>query len=189
MPHQRLRHVALVLATFPLVLAGCGDSTTEPGGENEVISRVTLALQPQGGGTTQTLVIDDPDGNGPQAPRAQTGTATLLRGTTYTGTVRFENATRSPVEDITAEVREEANEHRVYYTTTATGVTITPTDTDPQGRTLGLNFTTAIGAGAATGAQTVRVVLCHYSTVAKPAQATTCRGSTDIDLAFAVTVN
>ncbi|MCU0625995.1 MAG: hypothetical protein MUF21_05840 [Gemmatimonadaceae bacterium] len=175
-------------AALLLALAGCGDSSTEPGGESELITRVTLTLTPQGGGAAQTAVINDPDGNGPQAPQAQTGTLSLARGTTYTGTVRFENAVASPIEDITAEVRAEANEHRVFYTASTTGVTITTTDTDGQNRPLGLAFTAAVGATAAQGAGTARVLLCHYDSSPKVGTATSCTGETDIDLTFAYTV-
>lgn len=180
---------AAAAATMLLALGACGDSSTEPAGEQELITRVTLSLTPSGGGTTQNVIINDPDGLGPGAPQAQQGTLALTRGITYTGTVRFENAVASPVEDITAEVSAEANEHRVFYTTTATGVTITTTDTDAAGRPLGLRFTKAVGAGAATGTGTVRVLLCHYGSIAKPATATACTGDTDTDVTFSYTVN
>lgn len=179
---------AAAAATMLVALAACGDSSTEPAGEQELISRITLSLTPAAGGATQSVIINDPDGLGPQAPQAQQGTLALTRGITYTGTVRFENALKTPVEDITAEVLAEASEHRVFYTTSATGVTISPTDADAQGRPLGLRFTKAVGATAATGAGTVRVVLCHYDTT-KPATATSCTGDTDTDVTFSYTVN
>ncbi|MCE2899883.1 MAG: type 1 periplasmic binding fold superfamily protein [Gemmatimonas sp.] len=169
-----------------LTLAACGDSSTAPGGESEVISRVTLTLTPSTGGTALTAYIDDPDGNGAQAPAAQVGTLALARGVTYTGTVKFENRLKTPAEDITAEVQAEANEHRVFYTVTGTGVTITTTDTDSQGRPLGVRFTKAVAQNAAAG--TTRVVLCHYDAAPKTAAATSCTGETDIDLTFAFTI-
>lgn len=170
-----------------LLLAACGESSTAPGGESELITRVTLTLTPNGGGSALTAFIDDPDGNGPQSPSAQQGALTLAAGTTYAGTVKFENRLKTPVEDITEEVEEEANEHRVFYTVTGSGVTITTTDLDPAGRPLGLRFNTVVGTGAA-GAGTVRVVLCHYDDGPKPTTATTCTGDTDIDVTFNYTV-
>jgi hypothetical protein len=168
-------------------LAACGDSSTAPGGETEVISRVTLTLTPSSGGTALTAYIDDPDGNGPQSPAAQVGTLALARGVTYNGTVKFENRLKTPAEDITAEVLAEANEHRVFYTVTGSGVTITTTDTDSQGRPLGVRFTKAVAAQGATAGST-RVVLCHYDSVPKSGTATSCTGETDIDLTFAFTI-
>jgi hypothetical protein len=177
------RAAALVAAA---ALAACGDSSTAPGGESEVISRVTLTLTPTSGAAL-TAFIDDSDGNGPTAPSAQQGTLTLAKGVTYTGTVKFENRLVTPAEDITEEVKDEANEHRVFYSSTNAGVTITTTDTDPQGRPLGVRFTVTAAASAA-GSAPIRVVLCHYDSAPKVASATSCAGETDIDLTFASTI-
>ncbi len=166
-------------------LAACGDSSTAPGGESEVISRVTLTLTPASG-PALTTYIDDADGNGPTAPSAQVAIPALVRGVTYTGTVRFENRLVNPVEDITAEVQKESNEHRVFFTVTGTGVTVTTTDNDGQGRPLGLRFTKAVASTATAG--TTRVVLCHYDDSPKVASATSCTGDTDIDVTFAHTI-
>lgn len=178
----------MALGTGVLVsLAACGESSTAPGGESEVISRVTLTLTPSNGGAALTTYIDDSDGNGPTAPSAQVAVPALVRGVTYTGTVKFENRLKTPAEDITTEVQAEANEHRVFYTiTSGSGVTITTTDVDGQNRPLGLRFSKAVAAGATAGA--VRVVLCHYDSAPKVASATTCTGETDIDLPFAFTI-
>jgi hypothetical protein len=177
----------LALGSGMLVsLAACGDSSTAPGGESEVISRVTLTLTPSNGGAALTTYIDDSDGNGPTAPSAQVAIPALARGVTYTGTIRFENRLKTPAEDITAEVQAESNEHRVFYTVTGTGVTVTTTDTDGQGRPLGLRFTKAVAANAAAG--TTRVVLCHYDNQPKAATATSCTVETDIDVTFAYTI-
>jgi hypothetical protein len=175
-------------AVLAVVAAGCGDSSTEPAGEEEVVSRVTLQLTGSNG-SVQIAFIDDADGGGPGAPSAQSGAITLTRGITYTGSVLFENRLVTPVENITAEVRAEANEHRVFYTVTAPGVTLTTTDVDGQNRPLGLAFTTAVGAAATVGSGTVRVQLCHYASTAKVGTATTCAGDTDILVNFNVTVN
>jgi hypothetical protein len=178
------RRVAAVVLTS-LLVAGCGDSTTEPGGETEVISRVTVTLTPPAG-AAQTAFIDDADGNGPGAPSAQQGALALARNTTYTGTIRFENRLENPPEDITTEVAAEANEHRVFYSASGAGVTITATDTDAQGRPLGLRYTVATGATPAAGQ--ITVVLCHYDNVAKPATATSCSAETDINVSFSYTI-
>jgi hypothetical protein len=177
----------LALGSVVLVsLVACGESSTAPGGESEVISRVTLTLTPSNGGAALTTYIDDADGKGPTAPSAQVAIPALVRGVTYTGSVRFENRLVNPVEDITAEVQKESNEHRVFFTVTGTGVTVTTTDNDGQGRPLGLRFTKAV-AGTAT-AGTTRVVLCHYDDSPKAASATSCTGDTDIDVTFAHTI-
>jgi hypothetical protein len=171
-------------------LAACGDSSTAPGGETELISRVTLTFTPAGGGAPITAYIDDADGNGPQAPSAQVGTLGFAAGTTYTGTVKFENRLANPIEDITEEVEEESDEHRVYYTVagglTGAGLLITPTDTDTQGRPLGVTFSAVVNGTVGGQTGTLRVVLCHYDEAPKVGSSTSCQGETDIDVSFAV---
>lgn len=177
----------MVLGSAALVsLAACGDSSTAPGGESEIISRVTLTLTPATGGTPLVTYIDDADGNGSIAPSPQFAIPALVRGVTYTGAVKFENRLKTPAEDITTEVQAEANEHRVFYTVTGTGATITTTDVDSQNRPLGLRFSKAVTATATAG--TARVVLCHYDSSPKVATATSCAGDTDIDVTFAYTI-
>lgn len=189
MTHFNRTRRLVALASFTVAglgLAACGDSSTEPGGEQEVISRVTLTLTPGGAGTALTAFIEDPDGNGPQAPSAQVGTLELTPGVTYTGTVKFENRLVNPPRDINGEIQSESNAHRVFYTVTGTGVTVTTTDNDGQGRPLGLAFTKAVTeTGAANG--TTRVVLCHYDDN-KVASQTSCQGDTDIDVLFNFTI-
>jgi hypothetical protein len=169
------------------VVTACGESSTAAGGESEIISRVTLTLTSPSG-AVQSVYVDDPDGSGPTAPTGQVGTLTLARGVTYTGAVKFENRLVNPIVDITTEVRAEKDEHRVFYTVTPAGITVTTTDVDTQNRPLGTTFTKAIAANTATGAATVGVLLCHYDSVAKVGTATTCAGETDINVTFAATI-
>jgi hypothetical protein len=187
MRSQSRRHMvrALALATA-LTVGACGDSSTGPGGEQEVISRVTLSLTPAGGGSAITVYIDDPDGAGPQAPSAQVGSLSLTSGASYTGSILFENRLENPPENITEEVEAEADEHRVFYTVTGTAASVTVTDVDGSARPLGLVYNVA--AGGTAGAGTLRVVLCHYGDTTKPAVATSCSTDTDIDVTFNFTV-
>lgn len=181
-PAARRTLTLVPLTAATVALAACGESTTAPGGEQEVISRVTLSLTPSGGGSAITAYIDDPDGNGPMAPTTQVGTLSLAAGSSYTGTILFENRLETPPENITEEVAEEAEEHRVVYTATGAGLTITTTDLDADGVPLGLTYTVDAGNTAGTG--TLRVLLCHYDEDPKPAQATSCTVDTDIDVTF-----
>ena len=184
----RRARAPIALTALSLALVSCGgDSITDPAGETEVISRVTLTLT-SGTGAVSSAFIEDADGNGPNPPSAQVGTLSLPSGTTATGTIRFENRLVTPVENITDEVRAEANEHRVIYSVTGAGVTFNTTDVDGAGRPLGLTFTAAAAAGTPSGVRTLRVVLCHYDKTPKPAVATSCTVDTDIDVSFALTV-
>lgn len=183
----RSTRAPLALTALALLLSSCsGDSITDPAGEQEVISRVTLTLTR--GPLTAVSYIDDADGNGPGAPSAQVGALNVAAGTSFEGEVRFENRLVTPVENITTEVLAEASAHRVFYTVAGAGVTVNSTDLDPAGRPLGLRFTVAAAAGTPAGPRTLRVLLCHYDTQVKPATAASCTVDTDIDVTFTLTV-
>jgi hypothetical protein len=184
----RVVRTPLLLSASTVILAACGgDSVVNPAGESEVISRVTLTITPTTG-AAQTAYIDDPDGNGPQSPSAQVGTLSIPAGASVTGTVLFENRLKTPPENITTEVRAEADEHRVFYTATGGGLLISTTDLDGGGRPLGLAFSAAVPSTTTAGARQMRVVLCHYDGVTKPATATSCTSDTDIDVTFTINV-
>lgn len=157
------------LATLALAVAACDDDPTENGGgpgEQEVITEVGLTLIPQAGGAAQTATITDPDGAGVQNPEPQVGTLVLAPGASYNGSVTFTDATKTPPEDITAEVEEEAEAHRVFYTVggdNAATVTVTDLDLDDNDAPLGLTFTVNAAAGAVSGSEgTIEVRLSHY---------------------------
>jgi hypothetical protein len=162
------------LVAIALALAACDDDPTENGGgpgEQEVITEVGLALTPQAGGAAQTATITDADGIGPQNPLPQEGTLVLAPGASYDGSVTFTDATKTPPEDITAEVEEEAEAHRVFYTVDAAHaatVSVTDLDTDANDAPLGLSFTLNAADGAVSGSEgTIQVRLSHYDDTPK----------------------
>jgi hypothetical protein len=178
------------LAVLALALAACDDDPTENGGgpgEQEVITEVGLTLTPQAGGAAQTATINDPDGIGVQDPLPQEGTLVLAPGASYDGTVTFTDATKTPPEDITAEVEEEGEAHRVFYTIDAANagtVTVTDLDTDAGGAPLGLTFTITAAAGAVSGSDgTINVVLSHYDESPK-GDGSVPSEETDVDVTF-----
>lgn len=112
------RIVPLCLVPLALALPACdsgeddhGDDDGHEHGESEVISRVTLTFTPDGGGDAVVASFDDPDGDGGMSGSSEP--ITLDAGTTYTMTVEFINGLEDPEEDITEEIREEAEEHMV----------------------------------------------------------------------------
>ncbi|MEM7160168.1 MAG: hypothetical protein AAF799_45440 [Myxococcota bacterium] len=95
--------------------------------ETEVITTVTLTFTPQGEGTPVTAAFTDPDGDGGASGSADP--ITLAAGTTYDLTLSFTNELVDPVEDVTAEIQEEAEEHQVFISgDTVTGPASTSSD-------------------------------------------------------------
>jgi hypothetical protein len=162
-----------LLATFaiglsPLSLAACGGDDGHVHNEEEVISAVILTFTPDGGGAAEVFEFDDPDGDGGEAPTID---PIDLAAGNYALTVAFENRLEDPVEDITAEVEDEGDQHQIFFTGTAVdgpasdqpGAPLTQAydDEDANGNPIGLRNT--IVAAAGTG--DLRVTLQHMPPV------------------------
>jgi hypothetical protein len=182
--------IALLLLLAP---AGCDDpSSPGDGNEQELITEITITLTPVGGGTAIVSTITDPDGPGIEPPDPPTATLALDQGVTYNGTIEFTDAS-DPLdpEDITVEVEEEAEAHRIFYTVTGlTGVTV-PTaslDEDGNGAPLGLTFQVVVDGAAPLATGSIRAVLSHYDDAPK-GDGSVPSGETDADVSFPASVN
>lgn len=181
------------LASVLTFAVACGDDPAAPddGNEQEVITDVTITLTPVGGGAAITATIADPDGEGPLPPTAQTGPINLTAGTTYDGSIGFfDRSDPNAVEDITAEVRAEADEHRVFYILSGfSGVAVPDAslDTDSSGAPVGVTFQVVVDA-TASGTGTIRVVLSHYDETPK-GDGSTQSNETDADVSFSASVS
>ena len=161
------------------------DDAPTPVNEEEVITTLTVKLIPSGGGSEISMIYRDLDGpDGPNDPVITT-TSDLATGITYNGTIRVENETESPAENITEEVEEEDLEHQFFYTPGGgLSVTSTYSNFDADGNPLGTQFTLTAGA-ASSG--TLTFTLRHEPT--KPNSGLSdAGGETDISATFDVTV-
>jgi hypothetical protein len=179
---SRFRLAALLLAA-PLAFSSCKKDKDEPtpDEDNEQITTVTYELTPAGGGTAAIVTWRDVDGTGGNAPTI--GTLNLRPNTTYTGTIKLLDETKSPMENITDEVAEEKDEHLFVYTPTpAALLTITRTDVDSKNLPVGL-ATRLVTNAAGTGNLTV--TLRHQPGTK---DGTAGPGDTDVEVTFPVTV-
>ncbi|RTQ53632.1 hypothetical protein EJV47_02530 [Hymenobacter gummosus] len=175
--------LAALLLAAPLLTTSCknDDDNPTPDDENELITTVRYTLTPAGGGTPVTVEYKDLDGAGGTAPTI--GTLTLAANTTYTGAVTFLDESKSPADNITAEVNEESDEHLVVYVPTpANLLSITRTDRDRNNLEVGLS-TRLVTTTAATG--TLKINLQHQPGI-KNGQPNL--GSADAEVTFPVTV-
>jgi hypothetical protein len=108
----------LALAGVLALVACSGDGDGDgAGNESEVITTVTLTFTPQGGGTPVVASFTDPDGDGGVSGSADS--IALVSGTSYALGVAFLDELQDPVQDITAEVEEEAEAHQLFVTGSA----------------------------------------------------------------------
>jgi hypothetical protein len=162
----------------------CDDDAPEAENDAETITTLTLTFTPQGGGTALTFTAKDADGTGPGS--IVVDDITLATNTTYAVNVSFLNELESPAENITAEITEEADEHRIFYTVLpAALMTISTTDQDSGGLPVGL--TTSWNTGSPNQGSVV-VTLKHQPDGIKTAASTINDGETDISVTFPVVV-
>lgn len=181
---KKLRNltIAMVILTS---LNSCNNDDTQVN-EEEVITTVTTTLT--GGGQTITLTSRDLDGDGPNAP-VVTASGNLTANRTYTGAVTFLNETVSPADNITTEVLEEGVDHQIFYQAPSALGTFTYSDTDANGKPIGLRFTLLTGnAGSGNITVTLRHLPNKSATGVASGDITNAGGATDAAVTYQVTV-
>ncbi|MCH9681066.1 MAG: hypothetical protein K0V04_06515 [Deltaproteobacteria bacterium] len=119
MSTQRVPPLARSLASLSLaaglvLFGGCDEGQQEDdhhgdNHETEVLTTVRLTFTPQGGGDQATATFIDPDGDGGMSGSAES--IVLAVDVTYDLQLEFFNELEDPVEDVTLEIEEEAEEH------------------------------------------------------------------------------
>lgn len=158
----------------------CKDSgdEVEADDENELITSVTLTFTENGTGTVTKFSYKDPDGEGGNPP-TQFDTISLKANTSYTLTPEFLDESKTPVDNITAEIKEKDFEHLLIYTPAPSSLlTYTYGDKDSNNFPVGLTGTAKAGAA---GNGNLKVQLRHQ---ANSKNGTATPGSDDVNLDF-----
>jgi hypothetical protein len=181
---------------FAVLLAGvfmsaCKKDDPKPVNESELITTVEVTFTNQNDASdVVTLRWYDEDGDGPAAPVITNGS--LKAGATYQAQVKLLDESKSPAEDISLEVAEEAKEHQLYYgfgSSLFAGFEYL--DQDSNGQPLGLRFRVTTASGVAA-AQNFTVVLIHEGDKSKNNASTPWAydaligGETDVQATFSV---
>ncbi len=181
----------LLLIPVVLLAGACkGDEeNVTPSNPNEAITTATLTLTNRSTPTESvTATIDNLNTNADLSKAM----LNLKANTTYAGAVTLLDKTKTPMRDVSNEVKGEANEHLFIYAytpttgpATALSVTITDRDTNPAPGPYPLGLTTEIRTGAA-GTGKLKLVLKHQPNAKN---GTSTPGTTDLDVDFNVVVN
>lgn len=193
---MKLYQLLILFFFFGLTISCSDDDEVAPpdgGEEEEVINEVLLTFTPAEGGGSVTARWFDADGDGAGAPTIDN--IELIEGTEYELSITLANTLEG--EDITAEIREEADEHQFFFAFTE-NIFANPTgngnldaigpeavnynDADDNGNPIGLSTQWTAGSHSeVTGS--FRIVLKH-----QPDEKTTGSdsniGGTDIDINF-----
>ncbi len=174
-----------IIAITALTFSSCSNDD-DPVNEEEVITTVTATLT--NGSNIITLSSRDLDGDGPNAP-VVTVSGNLAANTTYTGAVSFLNETSDPVDNITTEVLEEGADHQLFFQAPSSLGTFTYSDTDANGKPIGLQFSLLTG-NASSGNLTI--TLRHLPNKSASGVATgditNAGGATDAQVTYPIVV-
>ena len=183
---MKISNALYIFGLSGILLASCSDDddTPEPVNEEELITTMTVTLTPQGGGNSITLQTRDLDGDGPDAP-VVTVSGNFAAFTTYDGSIELLNEAEDPVENITSEVEEEAEEHQFIFSGTGSVGDINYADTDGNGQPVGLEF---LMTTVQPGDGTLSVTLRHEPTKPNDGTLAGAGGETDITETFNITV-
>lgn len=172
----------LLVLIATTLLVGCSDDP-EPVNEEELITTVSITLTSVGGSSENavTLSWDDLNLNG-VVDAGEIEPVALYTNTAYTASIELLNKSVDPVEDITEEIREEAEDHLFCFEATGVNITFSNFDKDANDRNVGLISTWTT---TTTGAGSVNIKLRHQPGTKTGA----CTGGeTDIDLTFPISV-
>ncbi len=183
MKNKSIQLYATLLVVALLLTSACKKKKPEEDNETEVITTIEITFKDSANAAnTKTFIWEDLDGEGGNVPN-RIDSIIIDKSKTYITEVKVLDKTKNPVEDITEEVKEEANDHQMYYNLSpATGVALSITDKDGNNLPLGLN-TKMVVAATAIGKKTLNVILKHKPG-AKAANDAASVGETDVDITF-----
>ncbi len=190
MMHNGLRFLFVGLVA---VAAACSDDDDTDGAETdqELITSVNLILTSASETLMGSADLQD-DGT-----FAITSPNPLDANTDYAISFEILNEEEDPVEDVTEEIREEAEEHQIFYVTTGDlSVVVTDTEADYEnGNMEGDDLPVGLAATLTTSiaeSATLRATLRHLPPVngvpQKTANTVITDGESDFDLTFDITV-
>jgi len=198
----KLKYLLFAVLTL-FIFTACEEDEAAPEEEEEmeVITDVKLIFTPTNtlsGLATVEATAQDPDGEGVQELQVKDA-INLAANATYTLTFDIKNNLETPGEDIGEEIKEEDDEHQIFFSFT-NGAFTNPTgdgnidnasdpinynDQDANGNPVGLNTTWTTGTAQNDGSFVVR--LQHQPGV-KTSSSTATTGDTDFELTFVLNI-
>ena len=135
-----------------------------------------------------TLTFKDLDGDGGSSPEISSGK--FFKNTTYLGELELLNEQLNPPVNISAEIKNEGEDHQFFYHTTGNlGISVQYEDQDSQGNPIGLKNKLITTSGS-TG--TLTITLRHEPDKSAPGviagNIANAGGETDLEISFDVEV-
>jgi hypothetical protein len=172
----------LAFALIVLLLKACKPDDHDHDHDHDAITTVKILFVDSSTNTSAgEFVWSDPDGIGGNPP-SKIDTITLQASKTYNATVQFFAKHDDHEDNITSDIKNEANNHLLVYKNISANVTVTILDKDGNNLPLGLN-TRWVTGNASNGS--VNIVLKHQVGVK---DGTENPGDTDVDIVLPVVI-
>lgn len=189
-PNMKRTSLFLIFSLAFLSFTSCSEDEPETPvipNEEELITTLKWQLVSADLQDTLNFLFRDTDGDGGNIPVIET--EDLKANTTYSGKITLLNELENPVEDITLEVADEAEDHQFFYETAVAGISIAYADSDQNGNPIGI-LTSLSTADTASGF--VTVTLLHmpdkFANGVNMGDRSAAGGESDISLSFNINV-
>ena len=187
---KKLHVLAILTLAIAALFPSCKKDDPTPPNESELITTVSLTLVDSATGLqTVTLTFRDLDGDGGIDPVITGGS--LQPNTTYNGQLALLDESKTPIDEITAEIEEEADEHQFFFKATPGSLLayLKYLDTDINGKPVGLQFRLKSGS---SGSGNFTVILRHQpdknASGVSDGNITNAGGETDIEVTFPLSI-
>ncbi len=168
-----------------ILSASCKKAVTETN-QGELITTIVIDATNISTGAFKSFQWKDIDGPGGASPVIDS--IKLETNSSYDIEVRMFDHTKTPAADVSSEILEEGEVHRIYYDLLgSSGMDVTTTDLDQNNMPLGLQA--LLSTSAATSGR-MKITLRHYSSGGKAAadMVNSPKSSTDAEVEFPITV-
>lgn len=190
--NTKLNFLTLAMMTA-VAITGCKKddddpiAPTPPTNEEELITTLRLHFHSANDVEHFHFAFSDLDGDGGNAPVIEADTLSV--DSVYSVELEVLDESGTPVEDITAEILAEDEDHQFFFQVSGSNATVTYNDADANGNPVGLSTTWTVGA-ASNG--NVTVTLRHEpdkgATGVSSGDITNAGGETDIEVTFPVVI-
>ena len=175
-----IQYKALYLLLSLIIISCSKDDEPEPINEEELITTVQLTFK--AAGTTDQIVRWREGSN-------NSDIITLAANTQYeVGIVFLDESDPSDIEDITEEVKEEADEHQVFYEFSQLNIGLEQSSSDTLDSNQNPVYINSLWNTSEVGSGTVTVYLIHEPVTKSSSTRDGFAGETDVAVDFLITI-
>jgi hypothetical protein len=173
-----------VIFMFTIASVGCKKDPVASPNDGELITTLRITLTEKISQIQSVFEFQDLDGEGGQAP-SRFDQIVLDKGSEYTCNLELLNESVDPIDNITAEILEEGEDHEIFLSATNSLVTFSDLSKDINNLPLGLS-STWVTTGI-NGNGTLTITLKHKPGIKASGDLVT-KGDTDVSIDFSLVV-